>query len=627
VSGAPGAFAFLFTRTIRNRLTAQARRLRSPRYVIAVAVACGYFVFLFENPSGGLFGLPGLAPTGGSGTGPSRVLQMLTACGLAAFAAKWWLIGGSDATLAFSPAELQFLFPAPVRRRDLILFKIWRMQLMLVVSALIVAALARHAGARLAPPLRVVALWVLFSTIALHQMAAALVRSGAGQRGAGLRRNVVAIGLVVAGGAVLLVVGLRAWPGARTMAEVPRALAAVGQALAAPVPAAVLWPFRIALAPSYAETPVAWLVAIGPAILLLALHTVWVLRADAVFEDAAVAASARRATRIAAMRARASGRPMPTTGLLERVSGSFAVVGGQYGSRRRPRAPSAGPARRLALPLAPLGDPAVAVVWKNTLALFRGWRVRTVVVTTAGLAGLIAAFRELGLLGSGFVTHAPGLFATLALFAALLLVVMGPLSIRNDLRQDLLHLDILRTLPLRGPSLVFAEIASSALALTVIQWGLLTAAYVLFAWAPPAADADLPAMFDATVIDRATLLVIALAAFPIINCASFFVQNAAALLFPAWIRLGATGIGGLEVIGQRILGMGASLLGMAVMLTPPVTAAVTVALLRMDEDMFTAWPLIDGFVAGALCAMLELFVAIRWLGGRFERTDASALLP
>jgi putative ABC exporter len=623
VSGAPSAFAFLFTRTIRNRLTAQARRLRSPRYVIAVAVACGYFVFLFQNPGGGLFGIPGLAPGGGTGAGPSRVLQMLTACGLAAFAAKWWLMGGSDATLAFSPAELQFLFPAPVRRRDLVLFKIWRMQLMLVVSAIIVAALARHAGARLAPPLRVLSLWVLFSTIALHQMAAALVRSGAGQRGPGLRRNAVAVGLVVAGGSVLLVTTLRAWPGIRTMAELPRALAAVGQALAAPVPAAVLWPFRIALAPSYAQTPGAWLVAMGPAILLLALHTVWVLRADTVFEDAAVAASARRATRIAAVRARAAGRSMPTLGMADRVSGSFGAVGGRYGAQRRVGAPIH--RSRLTFPLAPLGDPAVALVWKNTLALIRGWRVRTVIVITAGLGGLIAAFREMGLLGSGFVTHAPGLFATMALFAALLLVIMGPLSIRNDLRQDLLHLDVLRTLPLRGPSLVFAEIASSALALTVIQWALLTAAYVLFTWAPPGTGADLPAMLDPAGDDRATLLVLALAACPVINCASFFVQNASALLFPAWIRLGATGIGGLEVIGQRILGMGASLLGMAIVLTPPITAAVTVGLIRMTDDLVSPWPVIAGFVAGALCAIAEMFVAILWLGHRFERTDASAL--
>jgi hypothetical protein len=52
----------------------------------------------------------------------------------------------------------------------------------------------------------------------------------------------------------------------------------------------------------------------------------------------------------------------------------------------------------------------------------------------------------------------------------------GPQWIRNDLRGDLLKLDLLRSYPLRGASLVAAETASSALILTGLQLGLLVIA-------------------------------------------------------------------------------------------------------------------------------------------------------
>ncbi len=131
-------------------------------------------------------------------------------------------------------------------------------------------------------------------------MAAALVRAGAAERGRGLRRNAIPVLIVVAGLLVLLFTAVRAWPGVRAIDEVPRALTQVWMAFRSPLPYEVLAPFRVAVAPSYAETSPAWLVAIGPAVALLVVHILWVVRADAVFEDAAVEASARRAEQLAA---------------------------------------------------------------------------------------------------------------------------------------------------------------------------------------------------------------------------------------------------------------------------------------------------------------------------------------
>ena len=52
--------------------------------------------------------------------------ELLSTCALALFTAKWWLLGSTNSALAFTPAEVQLLFPAPIRRRTLVLYKIAR---------------------------------------------------------------------------------------------------------------------------------------------------------------------------------------------------------------------------------------------------------------------------------------------------------------------------------------------------------------------------------------------------------------------------------------------------------------------------------------------------------------------
>jgi hypothetical protein len=622
--------SFLASRTVRNRLRAQARRLRSPRYLVAVAIAILYIVLLNHRSAGGAGGVGSVLPRS-AGPGTLRAVTALTAFGFALLVAKWWLIGSSNSALAFSAAELQFLFPAPMSRRQLVLYKVWRLQIGLLATAFFVAIILHGAGAGLASPLRMVSLWVFFSVLSLHQMAAGLVREGAMQRGRGLRHN--ALPIVVAGSAalILLVTALRAWPGARSLAELPSAVLHVGTALGAPLPAAILWPFRMVLAASYAATPRAWLAALWPAVILMLLHIVWVLRADAVFEDAAVEASARRAVRLAARRARVGGGAYPVPSVADsvgisiaKVSGSFAAISGT----RRPFVPGTVRTRRFVLPLGPLGDPSVAVLWKNTLALARGTRFRTIFITIIALCIIISIFWQAGLLGHGDVHNGTALLATLAITGVYFLIVMGPLTVRNDLRQDLLHLDVLRTLPLSGTSLVFAEIVSSTLALTLGQWLLLIGAYGLLAWNgdAPSATAD-PASHYLTAMTRDAEFLIGFVALPFINCASLFVQNTAALLFPAWIRLGGTGSGGLEVFGQRILTVGASLVGLAVLLTPPTLAAFAVVIPITGDGPPDPGAIVAGIVAAVVVAVVELSAGIYWLGRWFDTTDPSAVLP
>lgn len=582
------AFAYLFRTTLRNRVRRQLARLRTPRYALALALGLLYVAALTFRPGGstpsGAGGIPGF-------TGVGATLFLSSTFALALFTAKWWLFGASSGTLAFSPAELQFLFPAPIRRRALVLYRLVSTQAALLFSAIFIGLLFRRGAPTLPSPLRVVGLWILFSTTMMHQMGVTLVRTAAAERGSGLRRNAPAIVVVAAGITTLVVAIVREFPPVRTAGGLFHALPALGPILRGPIPSAVLLPFRWLLAPVYAPDTAHWLAAIGPAVAILALHYVWVLRADATFEEAAVDASARRAARIAARSATSSAlAPVPSS------------------------------ASRPLVRLAPTGQPWTAIVWKNTVALTRGLRLTVAARVAVVLVVIVSVLRSTGAFGSdGVPSTANGLVVlggALSLVAAVYLTLLGPLVVRNDLRQDLAHLSVLRTYPLRGRTVVFAEVVSSATAVTVLQLGLLIVGYLLTVRYQ---SAEWP------VRTRTLELLASFLVLPTINGASFLIQNAMALLLPGWVRLGAvTASAGIELIGQRALAAIASFLALAVVLALPAGAAALVAwLVGVTTVTGAAATLAAGFAVIAV----ELWLAVEWLGGVYERVDPTAITP
>ena len=60
---------------------------------------------------------------------------------------------------------------------------------------------------------------------------------------------------------------------------------------------------------------------------------------------------------------------------------------------------------------------------------------------------------------------------------------------------------------------------------------------------------------------------------PVLNAAAVAVQNAAALLFPAWQRLGLTRPTGVEALGQGILAGAGSVLVLVLLLVLPLLIA------------------------------------------------------
>jgi hypothetical protein len=251
-----------------------------------------------------------------------------------------------------------------------------------------------------------------------------------------------------------------------------------------------------------------------------------------------------------------------------------------------------------------VGWPAGAILWKNLVAATRTKRVRNAAIALAGAGAIVTvlSFDPEGTLAE--------LAGWLAATWAGITIVIGPQWVRNDLRGDLLKLDLLRSYPLRGWSVVIAEVAASTLMLTAIQLSLLAMAYLAFL-------GNQTMMPD--LEERTLLLVIAVIYLPGINLLGMLIQNAAALLYPAWVRLGTGRPGGVEALGQNLLMMVAfvTLLGLTLAL-PAALAGGSFLLLR---------PLLHGWAALPATALalgtmaFEAALIVEWLGGVFERTD------
>src|SRR5207344_1739462 len=134
-----------------------------------------------------------------------------------------------------------------VSRRELIVFKLVRAQVLLLINAVVWTFLIRRSGDTASTLLHGIALWTLFSTLFLHRLGAALVRSGAEERirqRAGSRGAAV-LGVVILVTAAMLGVqlsGVELVPHGSGIGDMLRTAWA---GLDSPAGLALLFPFRI----------------------------------------------------------------------------------------------------------------------------------------------------------------------------------------------------------------------------------------------------------------------------------------------------------------------------------------------------------------------------------------------
>ncbi|MEO8634847.1 MAG: putative ABC exporter domain-containing protein [Gemmatimonadales bacterium] len=556
------AAAFLLTRSVINRARQFRRRLKSPRYAIALLLGAGYLVLIF-------FG----QPRADSALLPSGTIVSIGTLLLALFTLKWWLFGADRTALAFTPAEIQFLFPAPVSRAALLSYKLLRAQLPILLSVLIwTVLLHRHGAASLATPLYALGLWGFFATVFFHRLGVALQRDAVAE--GGWRASWRALPVVLAIVLCIVITAFRVAPpaGGDRLAHARQIMETVPLSW-------LLWPFRLPLLPLAAESVAEWTLRFLGVLGLLLLHVIWIVRADVAFEDAALEATTRR------------------TALLDRWrrQGGMASL-------------TAVKARQW-LPLGADGHPGLAILWKNVTRLIR--TVRPVFPL------LMIAVMVIGLT-VGVVSKAAGgtaldLVAGLSLSWAALFSILGPQWIRIDLRGELEHLPLLRTWPVSGLVVMTSEVASSALVLTALQAVLAiggTTALLL--------RGDLPIGWTQAVVLAVPMGLLLLA----VNVISLSIQNGGALLYPSWVRTELRP-GGIEMVGQQFLTAGASLLLLALAVLGPGLLGSGAGYLLWPH--LALWSLGPATLLAAAGLGLEAFLILDWLGTRFEQFDPTAV--
>lgn len=583
------AFAYLQATSIRNAVVHRLKRLRQPKYLVGAIVAIGYlYFFVFRHAwrerGGGFSAMPAWLQQ------PEALstIVALAALVLLVLTVLAWVVPSSRAALDFSEAEVAFLFPAPLTRRMLVHYKLLRSQLGILFSALLIALVSRRTsmfgGHAL---LHAVAWWLLLSMMRLHVMGASFARDLLLERGVNTwRRRALVLGAVL-----LVLLASFAWTGfhfvAPTAADLDDGHALLRYAsgvLATPPLAWVLAPFKWAAAPLFAFDARMLLRALPPALLLLLLHYVWVVRSDAAFEDASIDAARRKAARLADVRA------------------------GKSPFGRRPGKPRNAPFR-----LAAQGPAPVAFLWKGLIAMGSFFRLRTWLIACAAIvAG--------GLWLRGHPALKPALLAlgSFAMMFAGWFLVLGPMVMQRGLRRTLDHFDVLKASPLAGRQIVMGELLAPMAVLSAAQWLLLVLGAMAFV--DPARDG----LFGPVnvVVGLVGLAALAPALCGLMLCVPF----AGILLFPAWVGASSGRGGGVEVMGQRLIFFAGYLLVLAVAVVPAaVVGGIAFLAGRWLGD--TAVGLALAALAGGVVLAFELRLAVAWLGQRVERFDLSRELP
>jgi hypothetical protein len=574
------ALLYLQVCSLVNRLRSQARRLRQPKY-LAGAVAGGlYFYFFF------LRGFLGGRSRGAAAAMPPEWLEFAEVGGallLAGLVFLAWFVPEKRASLEFSEAEMAFLFPAPVARRTLIHYRLWRTQLPLLIGAAVMMLLTSRMGARGQAWMHLLGWWFLLCTLELHRLGAAFARTRLADRGlrTGWRRVYVVL-LTGLFGLIFYVWARQTWPALSTddLSDSRAFFGYVGRVADSGPLYWLLLPLRWVVRPMLADSPGAFVWAAGPALGIAVALYAWVLRSQVSFEEASIERAAQRAKVVGAMR-----------------SGNWHLAGGT----RKAADP---------FPLPAVGPRPVALIWKNLISMGSVFSVRLWFMVGVGLIAAAGVAK-------GFFPESTGLKVLGGLPLGLLpmLLLLGPQLLVMDLRQDLVMADLLKTYPVRSWQLVWGEMLAPALVLTGVEWLLIGLGVALF----PATSSD-PSLAD---FSRRLAIGVAVAVVaPGINLLSLAVHNATVLLFPAWARPMAGQTHGFEAMGRQILMMAGQVLTLAITLLP--AAAIPVLFFWLGRTWMPWLVLLPGTALFALAVLLaEAHAAAHMLGDLFERMDIS----
>jgi hypothetical protein len=571
------ASLYIILCSAKNRLRVRLRRLREPRYLFGAIAGIVYFYFAFFAR----MRATGRASRRGTRMSPDAAMAMIAGpagavagLGFLILAALVWLLPMTSSLLDFTEAEVQFLFPAPMTRRELLVHRLLRSQLGLLFASFI-SAIA-FPSASVPGRLRIaVSMWVILATMRVYATGVSLSRAKLAT--ADVRARAVARAPLVL---VLLGIGtvgfavFTQWK-AGPLGDAGEAFNRVHAAVSTGLPAAVLWPFTALAKPLFSPLGVPFATALAAALAVLAAVTAWVLASDQAFQDAADEDTRRRAEK----RARAQ------------VPVRFRAAG-------------------WTLPLR--GRPEHVFLWKNAMQMLRATSgltvLRFLVPLTAIAVMLITVF-----LRARQDSGAAVMLCVMAGAAGGFTTILGPQIIRLDLRDDLGNLDLLKTWPVRAAAVIRGEMMLPAFILTGVAWMAIVCSAIFSAAAFP----------QAPLITRASAALAAIIVSPALVFAQLSVHNAAAILFPAWVPAGNQRPRGLDQVGQRLIMLGAVLLTVALMMLPGLIIASV--LWYAFYGFVGAVILVPGAAISLVIVAVEVLAATEALGPAYEHLDISSV--
>ena len=487
-----------------------------------------------------------------------------------------WMIKETDHPLALNKPQAQFLIPAPLTSRQIMLFKLLTTVPALLWGAIFMGLVFRE-GLSSQPAWRMLTAFTVLVAVQLQRVGAALARTPGRTK-----TNIVSVRAIVVG-------IMRVWLVAATIIALGQA-ASVGaengvlglETIAIPFDVAyqfpwslAIWPFRALIAPAYAQTLAVFASSIAVALLIVAIEAALVFQAEPEWDRIGIART--RQERFSARRSKMKRKGSESS----RWEGHLASF---------------------------VKRPPAALTWKNLIASRRiqplGAGVVMAIAVPAFLAAtLLPALEHL----TPFATGVASTWAALLLFA-------GPNFVRNDLRLDLPRLRLLRTYPITSLEICVAEVAASVSVLTFLQLLLLILSTAALAFNPL-----IPAS-PATMLAIAVALVCLL---PGMNAINISGQNVFALLFPTWTTLGMKRPTRSTNPGQYYV----SLLITAVlfvisMIIPAIAAGGVVYGARPFGSSVAI--IMGALIAGAI-ALGEAALVLRWMARLFDRVDLTSV--
>ncbi len=548
----------------RNRLRGWLKRLREPRYILGAVAVLSYLYFAIFARLRARRSARGLPPDLLASIQP--LAGPLVGMWLLVMAVAGWLLPFDSGLLDFTPSEVDFLFPAPVSRRQLIIHRLLRSQVGLALAGIVPAVLfplgSIFARARLA-----FALWLMATTGKVYFTGVTLSRT----RGIRTAWRPLALVLGATG-----VVGVAVWRAVvvQPWGDLEALVHHVGVGVTTGASRIVLWPLAALAAPLFAPTPGALAAALVPAVAVFAVTLWWVLRADETLQDAAATASERR----------------------ERQQATRARLGGMRSSVGLWR-------------LAPAGRPEAIFAWKaaaQTLRVADRQTIRRIVILVALLSFVaVSLVRQAGLAAAMGMVGVGGAMYT---------VLLAPQILRIDLRQDLRALDLLKTWPLAGAAIVRGELIWPTVLLTAIAWVLLGLALAM----------STAVFHTASLALRVSVAIAGALVAPALLLAQLAIHNAIVLVFPGWAAIGRDRARGFDAIGQRLITLGGTWVVLLVALLPGALSGALTALAAVKIGAGPA-SIVPGAAVCTAITVLEVALGTEALGPVFDRLDLLAV--